>query len=171
MLWTFSLEQAESYRCLREKQTKKAFELILDAAATRWQAAECGQMTRSNELAPVKRRSRDNDEPKLQFASATLTGKTLATGDAELQGSSFPEADDQLDNGAGVENQAAGEERPAGRRPRLLQLIRVHFETSRLIFFFRKVKDNLKGKTRSGCIKLAQEKPNQTNRKQSALIC
>lgn len=66
----------------------------MDAAAGR------GEFTRSSEPAPVKHRSRsssssrDNDKSKLPFATATLAGKTLASTDAELQGSSFPEADD-----------------------------------------------------------------------------
>lgn len=63
----------------------------MDAAAGR------GEFTRSSEPAPVKHRSsssRDNDKSKLPFATATLAGNTLASTDAELQGSSFPEADD-----------------------------------------------------------------------------
>lgn len=59
-------------------------------------AAGRGEFTRSSEPAPVKHRSssRDNDKSKLPFATATLAGNTLASTDAALQGSSFPEADD-----------------------------------------------------------------------------
>lgn len=72
------------------KQTKKGVQLMMDAAATRWPAAGRGDFTRSSEPAPVKHRSsRDNDKSKLPFATATLAGNTVASTDAELQGSSF----------------------------------------------------------------------------------
>lgn len=126
----------------------------MDAAATRWPAAGRGEFTRSSEPAPVKHRSSgDNDKSKLPFATATLAGNTLASTDAELQGSSFsqkPMISLTMEQVWIIRLQVRRDQ-VAGDR--LLQLIRTHFETSG-----EEKKENKKktytGKTRSGCIEL-----------------
>lgn len=126
----------------------------MDAAATRWPAAGRGEFTRSSEPAPVKHRSsRDNDKSKLPFATATLAGNTLASTDAELQGSSFsqkPMISLTMEQVWIIRLQVRRDQ-VAGDR--LLQLIRTHFETSGEKRKEKK-KKTYTGKTRSGCIEL-----------------